>query len=264
MIIRRKKADRKGGTGQAGRDRQLPDPLSGAERAAVLPAVGLLLLCLGRLFYRSLTAGLLLSPLGWGMLVWYRREKTVLRQDRLRMEFVDAMDAYISALKTGYSAENALFESGRQLRRIYGKSCRLAEAFGEMQLRLSVNEPLERLFTELAERTGLEEVSRMAEIFVIARRDGGILITVMEDTVRSMRTGERLRREIRVQSTARRTEFLVMAVMPAGMLAYLEATAPAYMDPLYQGWIGRLLMTVLLLAYAGVVRFGLRVMKAAL
>ena len=220
------------------------------------------MLLAGRLFYRSFWAAAVLTPLGIGVVRLFGLRKKRRTTERLRMEFIDGMDAYISALKTGYSAENALYEATRQLRRIYGKNCLLAGEFARMQRQLSVNETLESLFAGLAVRTGIEETARMAEIIGVAKRSGGALITVMEDTVRAMRARDRLRRELRAQTTARRTEFLIMACMPAGMMLYLELTAASYMDPLYHGLTGRLLMSLVLLLYAGTVFWGLRMMKA--
>ena len=236
--------------------------LSGRERAVAWIAAGAATLLAARLFYRSLWAAALLLPLGAGVVRLFGLRKKRRGTERLRMEFIDGMDAYISALKTGYSAENALYETTRQLRRIYGKNSLLAREFARMQLQLSVNETLESLFIKLAARTGIEETARMADIIGVAKRSGGALITVMEDTVRAMRARDRLRRELRAQTTARRTEFTIMACMPAGMLLYLELTAASYMDPLYRGLTGRLIMTLVLFAYAGVVFWGLKMLKA--
>ena len=235
--------------------------LAGKERFLAWLAAAAVMLLAARLFYRSLWAAALLLPLGYGVVRLFGLQKKRRRTERLRMEFVDGMDAYISALKTGYSAENALYEATRQLRRIYGKNCLLAGEFAQMQRRLSVNETLESLFAELAARTGIEETARMAEIIGVAKRSGGALITVMEDTVKALRARDRLRRELWAQTAARRTEFLIMAAMPPGMLLYLELTAASYMDPLYRGFTGRLLMTVVLFLYAGAVIWGLRMMK---
>ena len=236
--------------------------LAGRERIIAWLAAAAAMLAAARLFYRTYWAALFLLPLGLGVVRLFGLRKKRRRTERLRMEFIDGMDAYISALKTGYSAENALYEATRQLRRIYGKNCLLAKEFAGMQLRLSVNETLESLFAKLAVRTGIEETSKMAEIIGLAKRSGGALITVMEDTVRALRARERLRRELRAQTTARRTEFLIMAAMPPGMLLYLELTASSYMDPLYRGLTGRLLMTLVLILYGASVIWGLRMMKA--
>lgn len=236
--------------------------LAGRERFIAWLAGAAAMLAAARLFYRTYWAALFLLPLGLGVVRLFGLRKKRRRTERLRMEFIDGMDAYISALKTGYSAENALYEATRQLRRIYGKNCLLAREFAGMQMRLSVNETLESLFAKLAVRTGIEETARMAEIIGLAKRSGGALITVMEDTVRALRARERLRRELRAQTTARRTEFMIMAAMPPGMLFYLELTASSYMDPLYRGLNGRMLMTLVLLLYAVSVIWGLRMMKA--
>ena len=101
----------------------------------------------------------------------------------------------------------------------------------------------------------------MAEIFTLARRNGGILITVLEDTLRALRAKERLRGEIRTLLAARRLEFGIMALTPAAMLLYMEATTAGYLDPLYAGLQGRLAMSLLLLLYGGAVWLGIRLMR---
>ena len=220
-----------------------------------------MVLLLARLFYRSYAAAVFLLPAGYPAWLYGCAAVRQRQRRKLRREFIDAMDAYISALKTGFSPENALQPAVRQLRRIYGRTGTLAVQFSQMQRRLAVNEPLETLFAGLAERTGLEEVARMAEIFGLARRNGGILVTVLEDTLRAMRAKERLRGEIRTQLTARRLEFGIMALTPAAMLLYLETTTAGYLDPLYRGLSGRLAMSLLLLVYGGAVWLGLRLMR---
>ncbi len=220
-----------------------------------------MVLLLARLFYRSYAAVVFLLPAGYPAWLYCCAAVRQRQRRKLRREFIDAMDAYISALKTGFSPENALQPAVRQLRRIYGRTGTLAVQLSQMQRRLAVNEPLETLFAGLAERTGLEEVARMAEIFGLARRNGGILVTVLEDTLRAMRAKERLRGEIRTQLTARRLEFGIMALTPAAMLLYLETTTAGYLDPLYRGLSGRLAMSLLLLVYGGAVWLGLRLMR---
>ena len=152
--------------------------LSGRERAVAWIAAGAATLLAARLFYRSLWAAALLLPLGAGVVRLFGLRKKRRGTERLRMEFIDGMDAYISALKTGYSAENALYETTRQLRRIYGKNSLLAREFARMQLQLSVNETLESLFIKLAARTGIEETARMADIIGVAKRSGGALYDI--------------------------------------------------------------------------------------
>lgn len=235
----------------------IPLRLWAAAACAVLAA----LLVLAWLFYRSIAAAVFLLPAGAWALLLFKRTVLERRRRKLRQEFIDGMDAYISALKTGCSPENALQPATRQLRRIYGRGCALAGLFSDMQRRLSVNETLEDLFAELAERTGVAEIGRMAEIFAIARKNGGILITVLEDTLRSLRAKERLRGEIRTQLAAKRLEFAIMALTPAAMLLYMGTTAGGYLDPLYRGFSGRLVMSLLLLVYGGAVRLGLGLMR---
>ncbi len=226
-----------------------------------LPPTAAVVITVAVLFFHSLSAAIFVSPLGFPIVLFLRGKLRDRRQILLKRQYIDGMDAYLSALKAGYSAENSLSEAARQLRHMYGTDCMMAAEFSQMHRRLALNSNIEGLFSDLAERLGIEEAVRMAGIFAVAKRNGGILITVLEDGLRSMRAGERLRRETEAVVSSKKTEFYIMALMPPAMLIYMDSTAPSYMSPLFEGLRGRMIMAVLLLIYVGVAAAGLRMIR---
>ena len=76
----------------------------------------------GKLFYDSFWACAFMLP----ALLPYCRKRAEQERERksreLTAQFRDALGSLITALRAGYSAENALYETTRQLRRIYGKN----------------------------------------------------------------------------------------------------------------------------------------------
>jgi len=60
---------------------------------------------------------------------------------------------------------------------------------------------------------------------------------------------EELSKEIETVIAAKKMEFLVMAVVPFGMIAYMLVSFPEFMEVLYQGIAGRAVMTGCLLLY---------------
>lgn len=165
--------------------------------------------------------------------------------------FADALAAFSAALEAGYSAENALAECAKDLAMLYPEEEPIRKEFRYLERQLQNNRSLEEAFTDMAVRTGDEDILCFAEVFEIAKRSGGDLIQVIKAAERNMAERAEVKREIRTILTAKRLEGNIMNVMPCGILAYFLLCDPAYLEPLYAGPVGRLLMCCLLAVYFG-------------
>lgn len=207
----------------------------------------------GWLFYRSvpLVLGLLcLLPL---YLRCCRKEQEKEDRERLNRGFADALSAFSAALEAGYSAENALTESVRDLAMLYPEDEPIRREFTYLQRQLQNNRSLEQAFMDMAIRTQDEDVLCFAQVFEIAKRSGGDLVQVIKAAERNMAERADVKREIRTVLSAKRLEGNIMNLMPCGILLYFLLCDPVYLEPLYEGITGRAVMTVLLTAYLGCV-----------
>ena len=207
----------------------------------------------GWLFFRNLlfVAGLLLLlPI---YLRFCRREQEKEVSRRLNRGFADALAAFSAALEAGYSAENALAECAKDLAMLYPEEEPIRKELYYLQRQLQNNQSLEEAFTDMAVRTKDEDILCFAEVFEIAKRSGGDLIQVIKAAERNIAERAEVKREIRTILTAKRLEGNVMNLMPCGILAYFLLCDPAYLEPLYEGMAGRVLMGCLLAAYLGCV-----------
>jgi len=207
----------------------------------------------GWLFYRSVpfVLGLLLFlPIYLRMC---RKEKEKEEQRRLNRGFFDALAAFSAALEAGYSAENALTESVRDLAMIYPEDEPIRKEFRYLQRQLQNNQSLEQAVSDMAMRTQDEDILCFAEVFEIAKRSGGDLIQVIKATERNIAERAEVKREIQTILSAKRMEGNIMNLMPCGILLYFFLCDPVYLEPLYNSLVGRAVMTVLLAAYLGCV-----------
>lgn len=89
------------------------------------------------------------------------------------------------AVQAGYSAENAVRATVKDLARLYEKSDILDEfRYIESQLRLSV--PVEELFLDLGKRSGVEDIENFAAVFYTAKRTGGDMTQVLQKVARML------------------------------------------------------------------------------
>lgn len=196
--------------------------------------------------------------------LWYRYRKRT-RKDRLIRElsgqFRNALQSLASAISAGYSAENAFAQAAEELTTLYGRDSIIVREFRLIDRKARMSEPVENALTDLAERSGLADIRQLAVVFAQAKRSGGRLAAILEDTSETIRSRLALREEILTLITAKRLEARIMMLMPPAILLYLNLTGGDFLTPLYGTLIGRVLMSVCLVLYAAAVLLSERIMK---
>lgn len=213
------------------------------------------------LFYRSCWA-MLLCPLV--CIVWkrkYRAGKLQKRKDRLLLEFKDAMQAVSAALLAGYSMENAWKEAEGELRELHGEESLMCRELHLMNAAVRMNEPLEKVLSEFAQRSGCEEIESFAEVFSFAKRGGGDFAGMIRTTVQKLAGRIEVEREIATILAGKKLEGRVMNVMPVLILAYLTAASGGFLDSLYKNTAGVLVMTTALAVYVAAMALSEHIMN---
>lgn len=200
------------------------------------------------LFYRSAMA--VAGGILYGIYsVWRDRKKRREHwQRQLNLEFREGLQGIAAALNAGYSFENAFREAEKDLKLLYGEASVLAPEIEEMIRQLELNCPVEQVLSELAERSGVEDIERFADVFQTAKRTGGNLITITKTTAERISEKIEVKREIQTMIAGKQMEARIMSGVPLGMILYFWICSPGFLDCMYTG-NGRVVMTVLLGMY---------------
>ena len=180
------------------------------------------------LFYDSIIAAAFLIPL---IIPYYRRrcrEKAQKDRRELSGQFREALAAIITALKAGYSSENAFAECRREMSFQFGEKAMITMEMERIVRGMENRIPLEKLLVEFASRWEIEEISEFAEVFAIARRSGGNLPEILN---------------------RRRFEQKIMDSVPFFIIFYLGISTEGFFDVLYHNAAGIVFMTGCLIAY---------------
>jgi len=221
----------------------------------------LLALVIDMIFYRSLLFGLLLMPLAVVVPLWARKILCDKRREELAAQFKDGILALSSALQTGYSAENAWKEAWHEMVCIYGEDALISREFDHMVRAIAVNETPEQVLWEFARRSGLPEIESFAQVFRLAKRSSGDLVSIIDSTAQTISEKLRVREEIVTLTTAKQLEHAIMCFVPAGIILYLSVAFDGFLDVLYQGVFGRVIMTVCLVIYGIAVTLGWKMVR---
>lgn len=211
------------------------------------------------LFYRSILLSSAVSVV-YGVYSVFREEKEHRKRQRyeITLQFREGLYGIAAALGAGYAMENAIEEARRDLEILYGKESLLAMEFERMKQQLELNQPVEKVFLEFADRWKTEDILHFVQVFQTAKRTGGDLIAITRLAAEKIGEKIEVRREINTMIAGKKMESRIMNMIPLGMILYFWISSPGFLDCLYQS-SGRLVMTVLLLLYVAAYRWSQKI-----
>lgn len=214
------------------------------------------------LFYRSVQAAcLLLIPVGGTYLYVWEREKLRQKEREFTRQFLDALQSVSAALNVGYSLENAMLEAAKEMRIMYQEQDRIMKEWNYMIRQMKMNLGMEQVLEEFSGRVDQEDVRNFVTVIATVKKSGGNMAKVIRQTMSQIQEKEELNQEIDTVIAAKKMEFLVMAVIPFGMIAYMMISFPDFMEILYRGVPGRAVMTGCLLLYLAAFGIGFRMIR---
>lgn len=192
---------------------------------------------------------------------YYRHSLAERRRWVLTVQFKDAMDSLVSGLVAGYSLENALRQSERDLGMMYSREDVIMMELSYMVRKMSVKVPASELIRDLGIRSGADDIRTFSEILVTARKTGGNLVQVMKRTAGNIAEKIEMKREIETIISGKKMEANCMTAVPLLIIIYLRIFSPGFLDPLYHNVAGCFVMTGALAVYAAAFIWGQRIMK---
>ncbi len=225
-------------------------------------AKGILLIgIISYLFYSTWICTILFSP----YLIWYIKswEKQLVKkkQYKFRLQFKEAIQSLSAALNVGYSVENAMRETIKDLKGIYKKDDIILREFSYMIRQLQMNVSVETVLQNFAQRTGDEDVQTFVTVFNMAKRSGGDTMEIIRNAVRQMGEKIDVEREITTLVSGKKLELKIMTMIPLGMVLYMKISFPEFLDVLYGNPAGVIIMSICLLVYLVAYEMGRRIVE---
>lgn len=212
-------------------------------------------------FYRSVWALLPLSVVG---VLFFKLECERIAnkaREELNGQFKECILSVAASLKAGYAVENAFVESRNDMKLLYGEEASIYVELEHIRRGLVINITLEELLTDLAVRSGSEDILQFARVFTIAKKSGGKLPEIIETTAQLIGRRIDAKQEIKTLLSGRQMEQNIMKLMPFGILLYIGSSYSGYFDSLYHNWQGVAIMTVCLVVYLSAYILGDKILQ---
>ena len=211
----------------------------------------LILILFCYVFYKSLWPVLPGIPFLYFYIQKTKQRLSQREESRMLQQFKDSITVLSGMLLSGYAVESAMEKTAGEMEVMWGKDSRIVGEYRIMLFQMGINKTAEEVWQEFGRRSGLEEIEEFADIFSVVKRSGGELAKVIQLAVNQIQETSMTEEQIRVQTASRRYEQKIMNGMPILILLYVGMSSPDIMAPMYETWMGRIIMTVCLAVYIG-------------
>jgi tight adherence protein B len=168
------------------------------------------------------------APMGWLNL------RVGQRRTAFEQGLPEALDRVTGALRAGYGLEYGFDIVARE----GVPPC--SEEFGQILQELNLGGDLEEALARLVQRVASEDARLLATAVAVQRRTGGNLVEVLGQMAQMLRERERLRRDVRVITTAPRVSGYVVALLPVLTTVAMFFTSRYYVNTLFSEPIGQI------------------------
>lgn len=189
------------------------------------------------------------------------QDKARQKERQFRSQFRDSIQAMSAALKAGYSVENAICETKKDILPMHDKDTRIVKEYERMTVRLNMNCTASQVLKEFSERVKQEDVENFVNVFAAANISGGDSISIIRNAVRVISEKIETEKEIDTLIASKKLEFDIMCAVPFIIIFYMKITFGDFLQILYGTAAGTITMSICLAVYIAAYRLGRKIIR---
>lgn len=221
--------------------------LSQRERTRFLLVCGAGLFAAAYLFYHSLALSLLFACLAYPGLKPYSAYLADRKRKEIKDQFRDLLYSISASIAAGRQMPEALFEARENMKLIYREDSIIVLEISYMVKRLfEYRESEDEILKDFASRTCIDDISDFVDIYLTCRETGGDLIKVLTKASDMIMDKIVIEKEIRTITAQKQFEARILTAIPFIIILFLQLVSPEYLSVMYEGAMGRILMSLAL------------------
>ena len=165
------------------------------------------------------------------------------RIKNLRLQFYDLLEAMSVSLRAGNPLIKALEKAREDLLLMYPNDSDIITEINIVVGKFNNAIPMSEAFTDLANRSGLEDISNFASIYATIEGKSGNADEIIRETQLIIADKMEVEMEIDTLMTAAKAEVNIMQMMPLVILGIIGYAGAGFMDAIYTTGAGRLVST---------------------
>jgi len=165
------------------------------------------------------------------------------RRLKLRIQFFDLLEAMSVAMRAGNPMLRSLQSARNDLILIYPHNSDIITELDIVIGRFNNAVPLSEAFYDLAERSGLEDITSFATIYATIEGKSGRADEIIREIQQIIADKMEIEMEIDTLMTAAKSEVNIMLLMPLVILGVIGYAGAGFMDAIYTSGAGRIVST---------------------
>lgn len=219
------------------------------------------LFIIGKLFYGSFIGGIFILPFTAPLYKERKKQIKEKKKEVLERQLKDMLISISDGLKTGYSIENAIKDSYKDMSLIYGKESDICREIQIMISQIKLNVGTEKAIYDFSKRVPLKNSRLFFQMFHVAKRTGGNMPEIIKNVTDDIVLKEEVREEINTSITEKRLEQKVMTSVPLFIILYVTVASPGFLNIMYGSILGKIIMTVCIIAYGAAYIWGEKIIR---
>ena len=171
------------------------------------------------------------------------------RKRALAEQFKDFLFILSTSIGAGRGMRDAIGEAIPGIVGIYGENAILCKELKNMYKRMSIgNEEDVTVLNDFAKRSGSEDIVDFMIIYSTCKTTGASLVDALNKAASVIIDKMTIENENRTMANRKKNESIILFVMPFVVVLFLNLFSPEYIAPLYESYIGRVIMTMVVAA----------------
>jgi len=171
------------------------------------------------------------------------------RTIKLRTQFFDLLEAMSVAMRAGNPMLLSLQSAKEDLLLIYPDNSDIIIELNIIIGKFDNAVPLSESFSDLARRSGLEDIAGFASIYATIEGKSGRADEIVRETQQIIADKMEIEMEIDTLMTAAKSEVNIMLMMPLVILGLIGYAGAGFMDAIYTTLAGRIVSTCGLIVF---------------
>ena len=171
------------------------------------------------------------------------------RISKLRVQFFDMLEAMSVSMRAGNTLIKSLQSAREDLMLIYPEDSDILVELDIIIGRFNNAVPLSEAFSDLAMRSGLEDIASFASVYATIEGKSGRTDEIVRETQQIISDKMEIEMEIETMMTAAKAEVNIMLFMPIIILGIIGYVGAGFMDAIYTTGVGRVVATGGLLVF---------------
>lgn len=216
---------------------------------------------LDMVFYRSLPGIVPSAAAGFLFFKMEKKGELEKKRNEFRLQFKEFLLLLNTGQRAGYSIENAMENSYRDLVNCFGKKAPVVLLTQNVLIAQKNTRAVNDVFIQAGISSEIEDITEFGELYELAYGRSGNLYRVMEKIAETIVDKMDTLNDVYNRLNEKIYELKVMSLMPFLIVGYISLTNPGFFDGMYKSTLGFLVMTVCLCMYTLAFVWGRRIVE---